>query len=197
MPPKTRGETKSQRQARIAHEALSGAFSNATTQGRTPDLKLKAKTPAPPPLPAPSEDAVSPDSPHSWKTGLSLVIHSVQQHGFTHPYSDSPGYIMVPPEYEAVLSVENKACCQILFRIMRETIGQADTTKPKDEQGRFPRREWALISHQSFSAFCGMTPGQVNRGIKLALQKGYIRRRRTSRGFEYALRWKETSPLLD
>ncbi len=161
--------------------------------------QLESIAPAPmQPISAPETHvAPKPDPPHSWKTGLTLVIHSVQHEGFTHPYSSTPGYLMVPPEFEAVLSIENKACCQIIFRIMRETVGQADVTKPKDEFGRHPRREWAVISHQSFSAYCGMTPGQVNRGIKIALQKGYIRRRKTKSGFEYALRWKETEILSE
>ncbi|ETX03518.1 MAG: hypothetical protein ETSY1_46950 (plasmid) [Candidatus Entotheonella factor] len=170
------------------------ASSVSPLETQPPDAVTDEATPEMAPLP-PADPSSPADPPHSWKTGLTLVTHTVQQYGFTHPYSDNPGYLMVPPEFEAVLSIENKACCQILFRIMRETIGQADVTKPKDEFGRHPRREWAVISHQSFSAFCGMTPGQVNRGIKLALQKGYILRRKTMVGYEYALRWKDPDEL--
>jgi hypothetical protein len=56
------------------------------------------------------------------------------------------------------------------------------------------RREWARLPLRHFELACGMDNMQVLRGLKRAMQRGYILRRPRLDSFEYAIRWAD-SPL--
>jgi hypothetical protein len=117
------------------------------------------------------------------KSGLWLVLHTIQQHGFTHPRDSH--FIMVPNEFAAVLALEPKAVAQVVLEVMRETLGWYDP------QGYGERREWARISTRHFVRKGIMSHSAARRGLALALHKGYLRRRRYDRrSYEYALKWR-------
>ena len=111
-----------------------------------------------------------------------MVRDAVRRDGFTHP--EQGQFIMLPREFEAILALENKAVVQVVFLILRETIGWID------EDGRFRRREWVQLGQKHFEVTCG-SKSQGFYGVKTAIQKGYILRRPYKNTFEYAIRWKE------
>src|ERR671922_94203 len=87
-------------------------------------------------------------------------------------------------KFGALLALENKAVVQVVFLILRETIGWAD------ENGRHRRREWVQLGQKHFEITCG-SKSQGFYGVKTAIQKGYILRRPYKNTFEYSIRWKE------
>ena len=111
-----------------------------------------------------------------------MVRNAVRRDGFTHP--EQGQFIMLPREFEALLALENKAVVQVVFLILRETIGWAD------EEGRHRRREWVQLGQKHFEITCG-SKSQGFYGVKTAMQKGYILRRPYKNTFEYSIRWKE------
>jgi len=66
-----------------------------------------------------------------------MVRAALRRDGFTHP--EQGQFIMLPREFEALLALENKAVVQVVFLILRETIGWTD------EDGRHKRREWVQL----------------------------------------------------
>jgi hypothetical protein len=111
-----------------------------------------------------------------------MVREALRRDGFTHP--EQGQFIMLPREFEAVLALENKAVVQVVFLILRETIGWTD------EAGRHKRREWVQLGQKHFEITCG-SKSQGFYGVKTAIQKGYILRRPYKNTFEYSIRWKE------
>jgi hypothetical protein len=111
-----------------------------------------------------------------------MVRDAVRRDGFTHP--EQGYFIMLPREFEALLALENKAVVQVVFLILRETIGWTD------EDGRHRRREWVQLGQKHFEVTCG-SKSQGFYGVKTAIQKGYILRRPYKNTFEYSIRWKE------
>jgi hypothetical protein len=111
-----------------------------------------------------------------------MVREVVRRDGFTHP--EQGQFIMLPREFEALLALENKAVVQVVFLILRETIGWTD------ENGRHRRREWVQLGQKHFEVTCG-SKSQGFYGVKTAIQKGYILRRPYKNTFEYSIRWKE------
>jgi hypothetical protein len=111
-----------------------------------------------------------------------MVREAVRREGFTHP--EQGQFIMLPREFEALLALENKAVVQVVFLILRETIGWTD------EDGRHKRREWVQLGQKHFEITCG-SKSQGFYGVKTAIQKGYILRRPYKNTFEYSIRWKE------
>ena len=111
-----------------------------------------------------------------------MVREAVRRDGFTHP--EQGQFIMLPREFEALLALENKAVVQVVFLILRETIGWTD------ENGRHRRREWVQLGQKHFEVTCG-SKSQGFYGVKTAIQKGYILRRPYKNTFEYSIRWKD------
>lgn len=110
-----------------------------------------------------------------------MVCETVRLNGFTHP--EQGQFIMLPREFEALLALEKKAVVQVVFLILRETIGWMD------EDGRYQRREWVQLGQRHFEVTCG-SKSQGFYGVKTAIQKGYILRRPCKNSFEYSIRWK-------
>jgi hypothetical protein len=111
-----------------------------------------------------------------------MVRDTVRRSGFTHP--EEGQFVMLPREFEAILALENKAVVQVVFLVLRETIGWMD------EEGRYRRREWVQLGQKHFELTCG-SKSQGFYGVKSAIQKGYIIRRPCKNTFEYSIRWKD------
>lgn len=119
------------------------------------------------------------------KSGLYAVLHAAQQHGFTPPQAGH--WLMLPPEFRAVLALEHKAIAQVVLAILEQTIG----TVVYADDGHSGRKEWAPLPVRYFVRAGILSQSQAQEGIKQALVKGYIVRRRVGKqGFEYAIRWK-------
>ena len=125
------------------------------------------------------------------KTGWWLALSSVKQFGFSPP--DEGRYLLLPPEFDAILALETKAVAQIVLEILRQTIGWIDPSHEKDERGRYKRRQWVRLGHKHFEFICG-SASQAYTGLKKALQEGYITRRPCKDGFEYSIKWREPRP---
>jgi len=119
------------------------------------------------------------------KSGLYTILQAAQQHGITHPTVG--GFLQLPREFDAILALEQKAVAQVVLEVLRQTIG----TPEFDKHGHAQRREWATISQEHFARAGLMTKKAAWRGIKEALDKGYIKRRKVgAQRFEYTIRWK-------
>ena len=90
---------------------------------------------------------------------------------------------MAPHEFEAILALETKAVAQVVWEVMRETIGRIDDTPGS-------RREWVQLSSRYFERRGIMARGAAQRGLKEAVEHGYLRQRPHGQSFEYALKWK-------
>jgi hypothetical protein len=119
-------------------------------------------------------------------TGLHIALHEVQQHGFPHPRQHG-GFLMLPREFKALLALEPLSVIQVVYEVFEQTIGW------EDPDGKHGRREWVKLSLRQFQLACGMTLSQVQRGLKGALNNGYLRRRPKMGEFEYAIRWRDTT----
>ncbi len=119
------------------------------------------------------------------KSGLYAVLQAAQQHGFTHP---NEGYfVMLPKEYDAILALEHKAVAQVVLHVLRQTIGRVG-------DGHDGRREWAKMSKRDFARAGLMDDKNAWLGLRTALAKHYILRRRVgARSYEYAIRWRGTN----
>jgi len=135
-----------------------------------------------------AESAASPTKREPRKSGWWLALHAVKEFGFTNP--DEGCYLLLPPEFDAILALETKAVAQILLDILRQTIGWIDPSHEKDERGKYKRRQWAKLGHKHFEFICGSS-SQAHTGLKKALQEGYIVRRPCKGGFEYSVKWRE------
>jgi hypothetical protein len=116
-------------------------------------------------------------------TGLQVVLNAVRRDGFPHP-RERRGFLMLPHEFKALLALESLAVVQIVYEVFERTIGWEDKAEPRG------RREWALLSIRYFQMSCGMTLSQVQRGLKGALNRGYIVRRSRLGAYEYSIRWR-------
>ncbi len=136
-----------------------------------------------PPLPSEPqvEIPISKNKPIK-KTGLHLLLHRAKMFGFTHP--NQGGWLMLPPEFDAVLSLETKAVAQIVLEILRQTVGYYDE--------KTDRRQRAKLSHTHFYKL-GLSKSQTNIGLKTALQNGYIIRHKSGDGYEYSIHFAEDS----
>ena len=94
---------------------------------------------------------------------------------------------MAPKEFQAILVRETKAVAAVVWEIMQQTIGW-------EGNGLGGRREWAPLTVRHFVRAHILSRSQAEKGIKQALAKGYIARRKLGvRHFEYAIRWKGTN----
>src|SRR5215510_1874706 len=119
-------------------------------------------------------------------TGLQVVLNAVRRDGFPHP-RERHGFLMLPHEFKALLALEPLAVVQVVYEVFERTIGWEDKTEPHG------RREWARLSLRYFQLSCGMTLSQVQRGLKGALNRGYIIRRSRLGSYEYSIRWRKSN----
>ena len=122
------------------------------------------------------------------KTGWWLALHRVREFGFTSP--DEGHYLLLPPEFDAILALETKAVAQIVLEVLRQTVGWVDPSGDRDNRGNRKRRLWAKLGHKHFEFICGSS-SQAHTGLKKALNEGYILRRPYKGGFEYSVKWRE------
>jgi hypothetical protein len=148
---------------------------------------IKVSKPLPTPAAPEEAPAVVPRERGPRKSGWALALHSVRQFGFTHP--DEGHYLLLPPEFDAILALETKAVAQVVLEVLRQTVGWVDSSGEKDAQGRRKRRLWARLGHKHFEFICGST-SQAHIGLKRALQEGYVIRRPCRGGFEYSVKWR-------
>jgi hypothetical protein len=150
---------------------------------------------APPPSPEVTdfEDVTPEDFPRRKKgprsekaTGLQVVLTAVRRDGFPHP-REHQGFLMLPHEFKALLALEPLAVVQVVYEVFERTIGWEDKGAARG------RREWARLSIRYFQMSCGMTLSQVQRGLKGALNRGYIVRRSRLGANEYSIRWRESA----
>lgn len=171
--------------------------------GRLPDILNPTPTPSPEPptetfpeREPPSHALTLPTStrtkgPRSQKrTGLQLILSELKQRGFPHPQVHG-GFLMVPREFKALLSLEPLSVTQVVYEIFEQTIGWKDA---REDHGR---REWAKLSLRHFQLSCGMTLSQVQRGLKGALNSGYVIRRPRMGAYEYSIRWRDIDAEKD
>src|SRR5919109_3060153 len=153
--------------------------------------------PYPSPPPAAFEDITPEDFTPRKKgkrsdkaTGLQLVLNAVRRDGFPHP-RERQGFLMLPHEFKALVALEPLTVVQVVYEVFERTIGWEDKTEPRG------RREWARLSIRYFQMSCGMTLSQVQRGLKGALNRGYIIRRSRLGSYEYSIRWREPNQNLE
>ena len=160
---------------------------------RLPDLvqipqEVLQPTPHASPIPTPEVVSVAlqrKKGPRAQKaTGLHVVLHEVKQHGFPHPRQYG-GFTMLPREFKALLALEPLAVIQVVYEVFEQTVGW------EDSEGKYGRREWVKLSLRHFQLTCGMTLSQVQRGVKGALNNGYVLRRPRMGEFEYSIRWRD------
>jgi len=118
-------------------------------------------------------------------TGLHIILTQIQRDGFPHPMNQG-SFLMLPKVFKALLSLEPVSVIQVVYEIFDQTIGWID------ERGQHGRKEWARLPLRHFELSCGMTSAQVKRGLKRALQNGYILRRNRLDSFEYGIRWADS-----
>jgi|SRR5688572_16247853 hypothetical protein len=149
--------------------------------GRLPDITQPTPEPPAPPVTPPAQPARAVPRPPR-QTGLYLLL---PRGGFTH-HPENGFYLMMPKEFKAILALEKKAVAQVVYEIIDQTIGW------EDPKGRGGRREWAKLSLRHFQQACGMSLSQVQQGLKIALQQGYILRRPVMGEFEYTIHWRDS-----
>jgi len=109
-----------------------------------------------------------------------LRLPEVQRHGFTHPAHGH--FLMLPPEFDLVLAHEYRQVSQVILEVMRQTIGWLG-------DGPGDRRLWAKLSYGHFARKGLMSRGDAQRSLAVAVEKGYLQRRRLGRLWEYAVTW--------
>ena len=163
--------SKKEKNARLAREAFASVFEGSKLQGRVPSILEPSRK-------RPQDSSATEHSPR--KTGLHLLL---PHGGFTHP--ENGHYTMMPKEFKAILALESKAVTQVVYEIIDQTIGW------DDPEGRGGRREWAQLSLRHFMQAGAMSLSQAQRGLKVALNKGYIVRRPYMNEYEYSVKWRE------
>ena len=111
----------------------------------------------------------------------SLTLPRLQQHGFTHPQN---GYwLMMPQDFAVLVAYETKAVVQVVLEVLQRTIGAVG-------DGPGGRKLWAELSTWECAKTGLMSHSAAQRGLKDAVERGYILRRSCEGHYEYALRWK-------
>ena len=111
----------------------------------------------------------------------SLTLPRLQQHGFTHPQN---GYwLMMPQDFAVLVAYETKAVVQVVLEVLQRTIGAVG-------DGPGGRKLWAELSTWECAKTGLMSHSAAQRGLKDAVERGYILRRSCEGHYEYALKWK-------
>ena len=111
----------------------------------------------------------------------SLTLPLIQKHGFTHPQN---GYwLMLPKEFDVIAALETKAVTLVVLAVLRRTLGIPGN-------GSLGRQEWVQLSTHTLADAALISHSQARCGLKNAVQKGYLLRRRAGKSWEYAIRWR-------
>jgi hypothetical protein len=111
----------------------------------------------------------------------SLTLPQIQKHGFTHPRD---GYfLMLPREFDVIAALETKAVTLVVLAVLRRTLGMPGN-------GTHGRREWVALSTRTLADAALISHSQACHGIREAVKKGYLLRRRAGRSWEYSIRWR-------
>lgn len=186
--------SKKEQDAELARRAFRDSFDRDKVPGHTPKIdftNLHSETPKPVPQakpvleaePVPEAKPVSKPEPivdEPRKTGLYLLLPI---DGWVHP--DHGNFLMLPKQFKAILALETKAVAQVCLEVLEHTIGW--------EEADGSRREWVKLASLDFQMGSAMSYSQVQQGIKVALEKGYILRRKVDKSYEYALPFKDVS----
>ncbi len=137
----------------------------------------------PHPRPARGRQATSRVYRHTVKRQLeaSLTLPDIQKHGFTHPANGH--FLMLPREYDVVAALESKAVAVVILAMLRRTVGVVG-------QGPRDRGEWVNLSIHALADATLLPFSQAQKGLKDALEKGYVQRRKAGRSWEYSVRWR-------
>src|SRR6266478_3289220 len=147
------------------------------------DITQQREEPVPLPRPPRERKATSRVYRHTVKRQLeaSLTLPDIQKHGFTHPAN---GYfLMLPREYDVVAALESKAVDVVILAMLRRTVGVVG-------QGPRDRGEWVNLSIHALADATLLPFSQAQKGLKDALEKGYVQRRKAGRSWEYSVRWR-------
>jgi len=90
---------------------------------------------------------------------------------------------MLPREYDVVQALETKAVATVVLAVLRRTLGV-----PGD--GPHGRKEWVQLSTHGMADAVLMSHSQARHGLREAVQKGYLWRRRAGRSWEYSVKWR-------
>jgi len=90
---------------------------------------------------------------------------------------------MLPPEFDVVFDSEPHYVTRVILEVMRQTVGWVG-------EGPDNRRLWAKLSGGHFAKKGIMDQHNAMKSLVIAIQKGYLKRRRAGRGYEYAVTWK-------
>jgi hypothetical protein len=90
---------------------------------------------------------------------------------------------MYPREMRVLAALESKAVFVVVLTILDLTIGVV---------GDGPRNRglWVTISVRDLAYQALIPPSKVQVGLKDALKKGYLQRRKVGRTWEYSVRWR-------
>jgi hypothetical protein len=108
----------------------------------------------------------------------------LQTKGIPHP-ADSR-FVKVVWEFEVILAHEPRTVAQVIFEVMRLTIGFLEKNAPRGH------REWVALSYRHFERRGLMSKTAAQDALNRAIQQGYLRvRPGARRSREYAIRWCE------
>ena len=110
-----------------------------------------------------------------------LTLPQIQKHGFTHPANGC--FLMYPRELRVLAALERKAVYVVVLTILDLTIGVVG-------QGPRDRRLWVKLSVHGLAEASLLPFSSAESGLKEALEKGYLCRRKTGRTWEYSVRWR-------
>jgi hypothetical protein len=81
------------------------------------------------------------------------------------------------------LGLERKAIAAVVLAILRRTIGVVG-------DGPHERGLWVKLSLHALADASHLPYSEAARGLKEALDKGYLRRRKAGRSWEYSAHWR-------
>jgi hypothetical protein len=114
-----------------------------------------------------------------------LPLKRLQRHGFTPYFGDKKHFFMIPPEFDLVLACESRQVAQVVFEVLRQSVGYSGDNKDD-------RREWVALSLRHFERRGLLGRNAAKTALDYAVKKGYLKRRRRGRQqWEYAVRYRE------
>ncbi len=119
----------------------------------------------------------------------SFDLTTLQKRGLPHPSRDR--FVKVPQEFWVLLACESHAVSQVVFEVMRLTIGYVD------KAAACGYREWVALSYRHFERMGIMSKNVAQRSLNYAIQHGYLLARKGKRSsWEYAIRWQSPGDIV-
>jgi hypothetical protein len=114
-----------------------------------------------------------------------LPLTRLRRHGFTPYFGEDKQFLMIPPEFELVLACESRQMVQVIYEVMKQSVGYAG-------DGEHGRREWVALSFRHFERRGLMDHQNAKMALDAAVDKGYLlRRRRGRQQWEYAVHYRQ------